>query len=358
MTLTVLGILAVIVGILCLIVYFRSIIRVMLINRREQDGIEIFARRVAVFIVHRLAGDGRDYARVQWAQAWSMPLFLFICVACWFLLVQFAFSLILLGFRIEPFWPRAFSSSGSALSTLGFLTPPSLAGQYLAIFEAAIGLAVVILLFTFVPGYQAAIQARERKVGWLYARTGPRPTSFSLLESLHRSGHLKPGSGVWEDWESWFRGLLETHSTTPILAFVPAIYRDTTWLGAASAVLDSTSLLVASLDPRQTESARICREIGTAAMQTIAAELTLREPGTVASGPDRSFALMESFDHLYERLAALGLPVIEDKDGCRERFIAMRAEYEPSIRLISKKTLMAVNEASVWPHAEFTPSGN
>ena len=52
---------------------------------------------------------------------------------------------------------------------------------------------------------------------------------------------MAPVSGkseLWEDWESWFRNLAETHALAPILAFVPTVYRGQTWLAAAAVALD------------------------------------------------------------------------------------------------------------------------
>jgi hypothetical protein len=49
---------------------------------------------------------------------------------------------------------QAVMASGSALSTLGFLTPPGIPGQLLAILEGAMGIGIVVFYFTFIPGYQ------------------------------------------------------------------------------------------------------------------------------------------------------------------------------------------------------------
>ncbi|WP_018185476.1 hypothetical protein [Kaistia granuli] len=347
---------AVLIGIAAIILYFRSIVRVVLLNRRERDFVERWARAGAVSITHALA-DKSDYARSQRVQAWVLPLFIFFAVAIWFLLVQVGFMFILWGLKAESSWAYAFTASGSALSTLGFKTPPSLIGEFLAIFEAAIGLAVVILLFTFVPGYQAAIQIRERKVGWLYARTGRRPTSSSLLESLQRSGQIEHHSAVWEDWETWFRGVLETHSISPILAYVPAVYRGTSWVGAAAAVLDATSLLVACLDPKHTESARICRQTGVNALKLIAIELNPNTPADVWTDNTVDPKLIESFDQLYAKLGEIGLPTLPDREACRASFITLRAEFETSVRLLAKSTLMPVDEPWILPHAHTDQNG-
>ncbi len=335
---TALRVIAVLIGLFLLFIYFRSIVRVVLLNRRERDLIGRFAGLTAVAVIHAIAGDARDHDRVQRLQAWTMPLYIFIAVVIWFLLVQVAFMFILVGTGVETRWAHAFSVSGSALSTLGFATPPGLLGQYLAIYEAGIGLAIVILLFTFVPGYQAAIQVRERRVGWLYSRTGQHPNAVSLLQAQQREGELKDSS--WEPWEAWFRGVLETHSLSPVLCYVPSIYRGTNWVGATAAVLDTTSLVLAALEPQHTNGARLCRESGVMAVQTIAEEIAGNERVIMQAG-ELSDALPD-FGRLYDQLKSLGLPVTASQDVCREAFIKLRSEYQPSLHYLSKTTLMPI----------------
>lgn len=347
---TIVHVAAVILGVLGLLYYFHSIVRVMLINRREDDYVEMFARSTAVSFIHRIIGNDKDYARTQRLQAWVLPIFLFVAVVTWFLLVQVSFAFILWGLRQEPGWPENFSSSGSALSTLGYKTPPQLLGQFLAVFEAGIGLAVVILLFTFVPGYQAAVQVRERKVGWLYARTGSRPTTASLLEALHRSGQLENANSVWETWEHWFRGVYETHSIVPVLSYVPSIYRGASWVGASAAVLDSASLLVACLDEKDTDAARICRTIGTICLKSIAEDLNPKETAQALASHNVDPNVAANFDSLYDGLVKMGLPVLSDKEACRSKFLSFRGEFEPSVRVIAKSTLMPVDEPWILPH--------
>ena len=339
---TALRVLLVLVGCVGLFVYFRSIVRMMLLNRRERDVLERIAARFVIVIMHGLASGKRSQSEVKHVQAWLMPMFIFTIVAIWFVLVQFSFGLILWGVRVEPNLGQAFIASGSALSTLGFHTPNTTAGEWLAIGEAAIGLGIVILLFTFVPGYQSAIQARERKGGWLASRTTQtEPSCVGLLRSLQRSGQTDDAS-VWLEWESWFRGLLETHSISPVLAYVPSIYRGN-WVDTATTILDAASLLLVSGDSQHTEGPRLCREAGIAAVRSIAAELIgdrEQRQADELSSADANASLLA----LHDQLHRVGLPVAADEDRWVQSFAALRKDYISDLRHISRATLMPIME--------------
>jgi hypothetical protein len=326
--------LAAVSGIVLLLLYFRSIVVVALLNSKSTDVFERTARKTAVAIVQRFISKDAGYEEVQRRQAWIMPLFTLLAVVTWFLLVQLAFTGILWGLRIEPEFWRALSASGSALSTLGYLTPSSLIGEYLAVFQAAIGLAVVMLLFTFVPGYQASVQVRERKVGWLYARADHEANSERYIGWL-----LSNSDGVrhgWEDWEHWFRGIRETHTLSPILAYVPSIYPGTSWIATSSAVLDAATAVTACLGQNAPSEVRICQREGMVTMRLIAASLGIGAPDATEPPPS---AMFRRFDGLYDALVAAGLPVVGDKDKCLEDYKAMRAEYAPWIKQVAAATL-------------------
>ena len=121
-----------------------------------------------------------SYDQIQDKFAWISPIYIVLLIAAWFALVQAGFSLLIWSSQAEHNLLQAVIASGSALSTLGFLTPPGVAGQLLAIPEGAMGLGIVVFLFTFIPGYQTAIQAREVKLAWLYARVGTGSATFGL----------------------------------------------------------------------------------------------------------------------------------------------------------------------------------
>ena len=81
---------------------------------------------------------------------------------------------------------------------------------------------------------------------------------------------------MWEDWEGWFRNLIETHSVAPVLAFVPTVHRGQTWLIAAAVILDAAAFCVSGLEAGGSPSALLCHSTGVRALRLIAAQLVDR----------------------------------------------------------------------------------
>ncbi|MFQ0812378.1 hypothetical protein AVM02_03140 [Brucella anthropi] len=338
---TLLRIIAVLIGLVGLVVYFRSIIRVMLLNWRERDIVSHFAATAAVTMIRRFTDIGATYERIQRSQAWIFPVFVILSVAFWFLLVQICFTFILWGTGAEPSIFYAFTASGSALSTLGFKTPPSWLGEFLAIVEGAMGLAIVVLLFSFVPGYLAAVQARERNVGRLHDRTHGQPTYENVLQAMHSTGKDLNDADTWEEWEEWFRGIYETHTTAPILVFVPSIYRGANWVRTSASILDTASLLMSVLDEKETYAIRMCRKTGIAALHTLSEELRHSLTPSSQASVQQTQMLEDSFYAVYEQLIAMKVKVKADKETCLRQFISLRDEYATSVNNIARITLSA-----------------
>jgi hypothetical protein len=331
------------VGFLGVLAFFHSILRVALLNRRKGDWL---ATRIGIVIsvaVKQRARRRRDYGEVQKTMDWAFPIYNLSLVAVWFLLVQTSFGLMIWALDVDRSWLKAFIASGSALSTLGFATPSNPVGQLLGVLEGAMGLGIVVFLFTFIPGYRSAVKVREDLVGWLYARVGARPTGFSFLEWSQIADQSEDMTPIWNTWESWFRNLLETHSRTPLLALVPSTYLSRTWIGAAVAVLDAASFVLSSQKVKGLESARLCHAAGVDALRHIARELpgsrNLDSPATGATDN-----LVAAFDAEYDKLVAAGLSMKPDRDECRRNFFNHRSSYEGLVRSISEATLMPIAE--------------
>jgi hypothetical protein len=339
---------AALIGLVLVLAFLRSVLQVAVVNRQRGD---LLARRVGWVVCTALghrALKRESYADIQDVLAWVLPLYVLLLIIVWFGLVQAGFSLLIWSLQAEDKFLQAIIASGSALSTLGFLTPPNIPGQLLAIVEGAMGLGIIVFYFTFIPGYQTTIQLRQIKVAWLYARSGPSLTNFALLEWFLVSGG-NDWTELWEDWEPWFRSLAETHALTPILAFVPTVHRSQTWLAAAAVALDSASLYLSTLEAQGMPSAAVCRRTGIDALRLITAELAVPLGARETLGERR--LTRPEFDAACDRLAALGAVVKTDRDACYLRFTEARREYEALLSNLAERLLVPLHEILLLPLA-------
>ena len=339
---------AALIGLLLVLAFLRSVFQVAVINRQRGDRLSRCVGWLVYTALARRALKRQSYADIQDVLAWVLPLYILLLIVAWFGIVQAGFSLLIWSFQAEHSPLQAVIASGSALSTLGFLTPPGTAGQLLAILEGAMGLGVVVFYFTFIPGYQTTIQLRQVKVAWLYARAGAGLTNFTLLEWFLVSGS-SDWNALWEDWESWFRNIAETHALAPILAFVPTVQRGQTWLAAAAVALDSVSFYLSALEARGTSSAAVCHRTGVDALRLIAAELA--DPQDVPEARRGQHLTRSHFDTACERLTVLGAALKAERDACWVRFVELRAEYEAFLSNLAESLLVPAHGSLLLPLA-------
>src|SRR5580658_5428320 len=257
-------------GLWLLFLILRSMIRIALMNRHYRDFFaELSGRAVYTAVALRL-GRNRGAGALHRVLLWVFPAYLLSLIFIYFVGAMIGFTFLYWGTYAVNSWHQAFLASGSALNTLGFATPTSISGQWLAVPEGALGLGIVVFLFTFIPGYQAVIRSREDQTSWLYLRGGNQPTAMTLLEWCQRAGIAGNMRDVWESWEDWFRMLGDTHSVLPMLSMSPSVQNNQSWVLAAEAVLDAATLAASSMDTVDSESARICVRTGSRAFMSIA----------------------------------------------------------------------------------------
>lgn len=334
-------------GLVLLALFAQSVSRAALVSRHRGDRIAHGIGLLVCSSLSRIASRRRDYDAVQDVLAWVLPLYILALIVAWFALVQVGFSLVLWALRVESSPGAALIASGSALSTLGFLTPMSVLGQALAILEGAMGLGVVVFFFTFIPGYQTAIQARELKVAWLYARTGPDPTGFALIGWLLRSHSYGDSDmrGLWQQWEEWFRVLGETLGVAPVLTSVPSVRRGQAWLVSAAAVLDAASFCIAtSGEGTQSSAVGVCRTTAVTVLRYLDGN---HEHETAAARTDAWHAAHAAFDASYDLLIAAKPSLTISRSESWDRFVALRREYEGLFVRLSVRLLVSCSNTTL-----------
>lgn len=316
---------------LALVLYFLiSVASAVLVNRQGGHWMARTVGHLAHALVSVPARRCRSYRRVQNVMAWIFPAYIALLIGSWFLVVLVGFTLLIWSVHAEADVVRAAIASGSALSTLGFMTPATDQGRALAIVEGTIGLGIVVFFFTFIPGYQTLVQVREAKVAWFYARAGSDPSAATFLEVHCGNAGVAGLTDIWSDWEDWFRSLIEAHPIIPMSRFVPSVHDDQSWIVAASTVLDTASFVLATTRGQRRSPAWYCYETGVQALSLLAQNRlgkSVDEPAELTTRAD--------FDELCEQIAAAGGDLPQDLDAGWEDFRGLRAKYASCVAKIA-----------------------
>jgi hypothetical protein len=284
----------------------------------------------AVFVVvgrfFRLRlGRSPSYERRDAVMAGLAPTALLGLVATWL-------TITLLGYA-AMFWAlgapsvrQALTDSGSSLTTLGFSRPPDMPSVVLAFTEAGIGLTLLALLITYLPSLYQAFARREAAVALLEVRAGTPPFGAAMLERYALIGWMGGLPAVWDQWETWFVEVEESHTSFSSLVWFRSPQPDHSWITAAGAVLDAAALsasTVAAPDP----DAGLCVRAGYVALRRIADYFAI--PYDADPSPDDPISVArEEFDEVYDRLAAAGIELVADRDEAWRAFVGWRVNYD------------------------------
>jgi hypothetical protein len=239
-----------------------------------------------------------------------------------------------LGLSVE----EAFVVSGSSLLTLGFREPAVAGGDAIAFIEAAIGLALVALLISYLPTIYGAFSRRELLVSLLEVRADSPPSPVVMITRMHRVSGFDPMLDMWERWEQWFAELEETHSSLPVLVFYRSQQHDHSWVNAAGAVMDAAALMRSAVAVPADVQADLMIRAGYLALRRIATFFKIPfDPNpqpTDATSIDRV-----RFDAAFDVLVAAGVPVVDDRDQAWRDFNGWRVNYDQVLRSLERLTM-------------------
>ena len=325
---------------------FKSLIRVGVLNQQYQDPLAFWVGRIMLHLfrwrIFLLGGRSRRNE----IMTWYWPCALIGVITIWFLLVTAGFAMLGVAFHANLNFMEALISSGSALSTLGFSTPQNFAGQVLAIMEGAIGLFLIVYLFTFLPGFMDLIRSRGARVAWIYAHTDESPSGVALLEWHCRNGRAEALHELWEDWGVFFHNLSVARTFLPILCVIRPLSPNQSWACAFGAFLDALALVNSAVD-KPTGASRFCFESGVAVM--LNTHQAMRGvPVSPSRSPDLVYIKREEYDAACAQLAAAGLPLVADRELAWKRFVEAHMQYEEQVAWLAA----AISDPlPVWPKA-------
>ena len=322
--------LSVAVGVVLTLGIVRSAIRTVVLPRSD-----VVALTRAVFVGLRrvfdvLARERRSYDERDRVMASYAPLGLVLLAVTWGLCVVFAFTLVFWGLGIDPL-RRAFVTSGSSFTTLGFAPPGDLPTDIAAVGEAFVGLGLVALLISFLPSIYGAFQRRELMVSMLEVRAGSPPSAVALIVRHHVIGLLdQPGNApteLFEQWERWFADIDESHTSQGSLPFFRSPRPHRHWVTASGAILDSAALHLSTVEGPPAPQAALCLRSGYLALRHIADFFGVPyDPDPAPTDPIT--IAREEYDDACRQLAAAGVPLKTDLEQAWRDFAGWRVNYD------------------------------
>lgn len=330
-------ILVIIAGLAFLFAILKSIVHVALMNRHDMDIVACLTSRTVHRIIAVRVGASKNYEDAQSILYWFFGAYILSLISVYFIGALIAFALLYWGTWAVAGWNQAFIAAGSGLTTLGFATPSTHVGQWLAIPEGALGLGIVVFLFTFIPGFQSAISSRDDLTAWLYARLADLTNQADLFAWFNQGGNIHDDDGAWEMWESWFRLLADSHLQSPMLSVVPSVQKGQSWVVAAAIILDAAAFSVSTIPSAHPESAIVCVRTGTRAISLIAEALSTC---TSKQEEPRTNISRMAYDNLCNQLVTKGIRLKVDRDASWSDFIGLRSRYVGSISYLAERAFV------------------
>jgi hypothetical protein len=319
-----------VVGVAVVVSTLASAVRTVVVPRATQSWLT----RVHFLTLRRvfdvLARPSRSFVVRDRVMALYAPLALVMLPAVWVALVIAGFTAIFWGTGINPV-SEALITSGSSLTTLGFVRPRDTPKVVLAFVEAGLGLGIVSLMISYLPTIYGAFSRREVLVGMLEVRAGLPPSPAELLTRYTRIGRLDQiDVDLFTVWESWFTELEESHTSQPSLVFFRSPHAGRSWITAAGCVLD-TAAIVSSTVQRPERSnhseADLLLRTGFFCLRRLADFFEIDyDPNPKPTDPIS--VTRREFDLLCTELVAVGVPLRADRDRAWRDFSGWRVNYD------------------------------
>lgn len=327
-------------GIYTAFMALRAAIRTYVVPRAEGDPVTM-----VVFVVMRrlfgwAAGRSRSYEDADRVMAFYAPVTLAVLPGVYLTLVAAGFTLMYWALNgIDTPLYRAFQQSGSSLLTLGYAPAITPAETVLSFSEATIGLVLTALVIAYIPVIYNAFSSREKAVNMLEVRAGNPPSAVEMLVRFARLGRPQGVmAAMWNEWESWFAELSETHTSLIALVFFRSPRSHQHWLNAAAAVLDAAAFRTAVIDaPRQIE-ADLCIRAGYLALRAIADYFGI--PYNPSPRPDDPISVTrEDWESAVARMEEAGVPIKADREQAWRDWAGWRVNYDAVLIKLAKITM-------------------
>jgi hypothetical protein len=236
--------------------------------------------------------------------------------------------------------------SGETFFTLGYgdITPKTTGARFLAVMESGLGFAFLGVVIGYLPVVYSAFSTREIEISLLDARAGSPPTAAEFLARLGCCPDQRVLDDIFRDWERWCADLLSSHISYPVLLFFRSQHGNQSWLGALTAMLDVTSLVMTGVGNIHADQAKLTFAMARHAIVDLSQVMGARyEP----HDPDRLN------ENEVKRLRdALGRRGVALSDGAEAplSLVDLRMLYEPYAHALARRLYLTLPP---WVRTEY-----
>jgi len=292
----------------------------------------------------RLASKIQPMARRESFLGYFGPLSLIFLLAFWATGLIFGFALLQFGagehVRLSG-EPITFGTlvyhSGETFFTLGYgdIVPATGPARAVAVIEAGMGFAFLGVVIGYLPTIYSAFSRREIEIS--------PPTAAELLARFGNCPQQNVLDLVLREWERWSAEVLESHLSYPVLCFFRSQHNNQSWLGALTAILDATSLIIAGVGEIRFEQAKITFAAARHAVVDLAQVVSARYDPSL---PGRLSAT--ELASLRQMLAERGLQLRQGPEF-EQKLVHLRSLYEPYAQAMAGNLLVTLPP---WIHPE------
>ena len=228
--------------------------------------------------------------------------------------------------------------SGETFFTLGYgdITPNNTMARILAVSEAGLGFGFLALVIGYLPVVYSLFSTRETEISLLDARAGSPPSAAEFMNRLGCCPDQSVLDGILRDWERWCADLLASNISYPVLLFFRSQHSNQSWLGAVTAMLDVTSLLMTGVDGIHPDQAKLTFAMARHAVVDLAQVVNAHyEPH------DANRLSEDDLRRLRSELAQHGVTFYDGADAA-ERLSQLRALYEPYAHALARRLVMTL----------------
>ncbi len=259
------------------------------------------------------------------------PILILTLLVVWVTQQIFGFALIWWGMGglagVETFGDHLYYS-GVVFFTVGFgeVVPSAIVPRYGAIIEAFSGVITIALVIGYLPSLYSAYSERERKLMTLDAGTEARIEPVDLMVAWAPNAKVDRLLSHFVEWENWVAGVLETHTSFPMLMLFRSHHWGQSWITGLGLVSDA-ALQTEMIKGARGDSAYWMLRRSIRLLQGLTRGVDLSE---YRKQLDRTYEDDEQFIGLYNRLEAHGFELY-DYEEARDHLLTLRRSYDAQL---------------------------